>query len=93
MTLAKLELEMEYLREQIDETEDAYYELESAEAEILEQGRENVEDNWMEWVTLRRDKEHLRERLELLRPMRTERMRESETVKLEYETQRRMQGR
>ena len=91
--LAKLELEMEYLREQIDETEDAYYELESAEAEILEQGRENVEDNWMEWVTLRRDKEHLRERLELLRPMRTERMRESETVKLEYETQRRMQGR
>ena len=90
--LARLDLEMEYLRQQMNETDDGLREIDSREVELMRKGGEYFRDNPAEVIALRRDRDHLRDRLELLKTMRTERMRESETVKLEYETQKRMPG-
>ena len=90
--LARLDLEMEYLRQQMNETEDGLREIDSMEGELMSKGEEHFRNNPAEVIALRREKDHLRDRLELLKTMRTERMRESETVKLEYETQKRMPG-
>ena len=88
--LGQLDLEMAYLREQMAETEDAFSELERAASEFNANGPQYAEDNSTEARALRRDMEELRARQELLYSMRAERMRESETVKLQYETQKRM---
>ena len=88
--LGQLDLEMAYLREQMDATEDAFSELERAASEFNANGPQYGEDNSTEARALRRDMEELRARQELLYSMRAERMRESETVKLQYETQKRM---
>ena len=86
--LARLELEMAYLREQMDETASAFDETERAVREIYAAGP--PDENSAEARALLRDREDLRARAELLQSMRTERMREYETVKLQYETQKRM---
>ena len=88
--LGQLDLEMAYLREQMDATEDAFSELERAASEFNANGPQYGEENSTEARALRRDMEELRARQELLYSMRAERMRESETVKLQYETQKRM---
>ena len=86
--LARLELEMAYLREQMDETASAFDETDGAVREFYAAGP--PDDNSAEVRALLRDREDLRARAELLQSMRTERMREYETVKLQYETQKRM---
>ena len=86
--LARLELEMAYLREQMDETASAFDETERAVREIYAAGP--PDENSAEARALLRDREDLRARAELLQSMRTERMREYETVKLQYATQKRM---
>ena len=90
--LATLDLEMQYLREQRDATEVGISELSAGVSDFNARGEQYARDNMSEVMTLVRDRQHLRDRLELLKAMRTERMRESETVKLQYETQKRMQG-
>ena len=75
--LTKLELEMDYLREQRNATEDTIDEL--------YQGDDPKEPD-----TFRRTIMDLRARVELLESMRGERMREYETVKMQYETQKRL---
>ena len=86
--LARLEVEMAYLREQIDETEGAFDEIQRVMREFYAAGP--PEANSAEAIALRRDMGDLRARAELLRSMRTERMREYETVKLQYATQKRL---
>ena len=86
--LARLDLELAYLREQIDAADDAYGELERAEGELVAKG--DVEANRAELAALRKDLEELRVRYQLLHTMRGERMRESETMKMQYTTQKRM---
>ena len=86
--LAQLDLELAYLREQIDAADDAYGELERAEGELVAKG--DVEANRAELAALRKDLEELRVRYQLLHTMRGERMRESETMKMQYTTQKRM---
>ena len=86
--LAQLDLELTYLREQMDLAGDAYRELERAEGELVAEG--DVEADRVELAALRKDMEELRVRNQLLHTMRGERMRESETVKMQYETQKRM---
>lgn len=84
--LTELEVEMDYLREQIGETSDAYGEFELATIEF----HSNAEENSAEARALRREMGELRARTDLLYSMRAERMREYETIKLQYETQKRM---
>ncbi len=84
--LTQLEVEMDYLREQINETADAFSELERAAGEFYA----NAEENSAEARARRRDMGELRARTDLLYSMRAERMREYETIKLQYETQKRM---
>ncbi len=86
--LAQLDLELAYLREQIDAADDAYGELERAEGELVAKG--DVEANRAELAALRKDLQELRVRYQLLHTMRGERMRESETMKMQYTTQKRM---
>ena len=86
--LAQLDLELAYLREQMDAADDAYGELERAEGELVAKG--DVEANRAELAALRKDLEELRVRYQLLHTMRGERMRESETMKMQYTTQKRM---
>ena len=80
--LARLEVEMAYLREQITATRD----LEFATIERVEE----AEPNSTERRAALTDYEEVSARADLLQSMRTERMREYETVKLQYETQKRM---
>ena len=84
--LTQLEVEMDYLREQINENAEAFSELERAAREFYA----NAEDNGTEARANRRVRDELRARADLLYSMRDERMREYETVKLQYETQKRM---
>lgn len=80
--LTELEVEMDYLREQITATRD----LEFATIERVEE----AEPNSTERRAALTDYEEVSARADLLQSMRTERMREYETVKLQYETQKRM---
>ena len=75
--LGRLKLEMDYLREQRNAAEDAIDEL--------YQG-----DDPKEPVAFRRTIMDLQARRDLLESMRGERMREYETVKMQYETQKRV---
>ena len=84
--LTQLEVEMDYLREQINENAEALSELERAAREVYA----NAEDNGREARANRRVGDELRARADLLHSMRAERMREYETIKLQYETQKRM---
>ncbi|MCY4571819.1 MAG: hypothetical protein OXF01_03375 [Gemmatimonadetes bacterium] len=88
--LAEIDIGIQYLREQMDATRDAIRELSSAIADFHARGEEFRQENMPQVETLATDQRHLREKLELLRTMHTERMRESETVKMQYETQKRM---
>ena len=88
--LAQLDLEMAYLREQLDETDDAIGELQRETDGFYFKGPQHVRDNRAEERALRRDMQELQTRRELLRSMRAERMRESETMKMQYATQREM---
>ena len=88
--LELLDLEMQYLREQMDSTEDAISEHERAASEFHDQGPQYAQDNRTEERALRRDRQELQTRHEMLKSMRAERMRESETMKLQYTTQKRM---
>lgn len=80
--LARLEVEMAYLRDQITATRD----LEIATIERVQE----AEPNSTEKHAALTDFEEVRARADLLQSMRTERMREYETVKMQYETQKRM---
>ena len=88
--LELLDLEMQYLREQMDATKDAISEHERAASEFHDQGPQYAQDNRTEERALRRDRQELQTRHEMLKSMRAERMRESETMKLQYTTQKRM---
>ena len=83
-----LDLEMQYLREQMDATEDAIGEIAGRSSEFSAKG--DAEANRAELAALRRDMQEQQTRHEMLKSMRDERMRESETMKLQYETQKRM---
>jgi len=87
--LARLELEVAYLRERIDEVSDARRELESAESELLS-GEGDGEANAAELAALRSETDEMFVRLQLLHNLRRERMKESETVKMQYAAQKRM---
>ena len=80
--LTRLEVEMDYLREQITETRD----LASAAAKMLSE----AEGNSPERNAAVTDYEEFNARRELLQSMRAERLREYETVKMQYETQKRI---
>ena len=80
--LTRLEVEMEYLREQITETRN----LASAAAKNLSE----AEGNSTERNAAVTDYEEFNARRELLQSMRAERLREYETVKMQYETQKRI---
>ena len=88
--LAQLDLEMQYLREQMDATRDAIRELESARREFYAKGPQHAQNNRTEEGALLRDMQEQQTRLELLKSMRAERMRESETMKMQYTTQKEM---
>ena len=88
--LELLELEMAYLREQITATEDAIDELGRRSNEFSKKGDQYVAANLAELTALWKDTDDLRDKVNLLKSMHTERMRESETVKMQYETQKRM---
>ena len=88
--LAQLDLEMQYLREQMDATRDAIRGLESARREFYAKGPQHAQNNRTEEGALLRDMQEQQTRLELLKSMRAERMRESETMKMQYTTQKEM---
>ena len=83
--LARLDVQVQYLQDQLVETEATLKEL-SEEASDFDPETE-------EWWTYVGEVNRLHERRSLLRTMRTERVRMSEVVKLEYETQKRMGAR
>ncbi|MDE2795870.1 MAG: M56 family metallopeptidase [Gemmatimonadota bacterium] len=80
--LARLDAQIQYLQEQIDETNATLDRLGEKAGEVVV-GTE-------EYLTYVGELARLHERGGLLRSMRTERVRMSEIVKLEYETQKRM---
>ena len=82
--LALIDLEVAYLRERIDDTNDA---LERAENELAfgEDGKANRPE-----LAAPARREELVVRYQLLHTMRRERMRESETAKMQYAAQKRM---
>ena len=86
--LARLELEVTYLRERIDEISDARRELKSAEIELSGEG--DGDANAAELAALRSEIDEMFERLQTLHTLRRERMRESETAKMQYAAQKRM---
>ena len=88
--LELLDLEMQYLREQMDATKDAIGELGRARNEFHAKGPQHAQDNRTEENALLRDMQEQQTRHEMLKSMRDERMRESETMKLQYTTQKRM---
>ena len=74
--LARFEIQVQYLREQIEETGEAMGQFDTTD------GRFD-----------RREEMYLAERFGLLRSMHAQAVKRSETAKLAYETQKRMQGR
>lgn len=80
--LARLDVQVQYLQEQIAETD--------ATMDRLAEQAGDVAVGTEEYWTYLGESARLRERNGLLRSMRTERVRMSEIVKLEYETQKRM---
>ncbi len=80
--LARLDVQIQYLQEQIAET--------SATLDRLAERAGDFEVGTKEYWTYLGESARLRERNGLLRSMRTERVRMSEVVKLEYETQKRL---
>ena len=80
--LARLDVQVQYLQEQIAET--------SATLDRLAERAGDFEVGTEEYWTYLGESARLRERNGLLRSMRTERVRMSEVVKLEYETQKRL---
>lgn len=91
--LAQLDLEMAYLREQMDETDDAIRELLRETDEFHAKGSQHARDNLAEGRALRLEMAELQTRRELFRSMRDERMRESETMKMQYATQKELRER
>ena len=86
--LDQLGLEVAYLRERISKISDELGELARLENELSAEG--DGEANRAELAALRQDKEETFVRSQLLHTMRRERVREFETAKMQYETQKRM---
>ncbi len=82
--LTRLDVQMEYLRERMDEIRKGWQQAESTRNALDERSQE-ARDLWGEIS-------YARERFGLLRTMHTDRLRRSETLKLEFETRKRMQG-
>ena len=85
LELKRLDVQIQYLQEQIDET--------MATLDRLAEPREEAGLSWLgseEYVAYQRASAPFSERLEFLKPMRAERVRVFEVLKLEYETQKRM---
>lgn len=88
--LELLDLEMQYLREQMDATKDAIGELDRARTEFRAKGPQHAQANRAEERALLIGLQDEQTRHELLKSMRDERMRDAETMKLQYTTQKRM---
>ena len=88
--LELLELEMQYLREQMDATKDSIRELDRVRSEFRMKGPQHAQANRTEERALLGDLQEQHTRHELLKSMRDERMRDAETMKRQYTTQKRM---
>ena len=82
--LTRLDVQLPYLRERMDEIRNAWQQAEKIRNALDERSQE-AKDLWAEIS-------YAQERFGLLRTMHTERLRRSETLKLEFETRKRMQG-
>ena len=82
--LTRLDVQMQYLRERMDETQEVW--------DQAEEDLDALDENSREARGLWREMAYAQERISLLRTMHTERLRRSETLKLEFETRKRMQG-
>ena len=82
--LTRLDVQMQYLRERMDEIRKGWEQAEETRNALDERSQE-ARDLWGEIS-------YARERFGLLRTMHTERLRRSEALKLEFETRKRMQG-
>ena len=82
--LTRLDVQLQYLRERMDEIRKGWEQAEETRNALDERSQE-ARDLWGEIS-------YARERFGLLRTMHTERLRRSEALKLEFETRKRMQG-
>ena len=82
--LTRLDVQMQYLRERMAEIRKAWEQAEETRS-ALDRNSQEARDLWSEIS-------YAQERFTLLRTMHTERLRRSETLKLEFETRKRMQG-
>lgn len=82
--LTRLDVQMQYLRERMDETQEVW--------DQAEEDLDALDENSREARGLWREMAYAQERIALLRTMHTERLRRSEALKLEFETRKRMQG-
>ena len=82
--LTRLDVQMQYLRERMAEIRTAREQAEETRS-ALDKNSQEARDLWSEIS-------YAQERFGLLRTMHTERLRRSETLKLEFETRKRMQG-
>ena len=82
--MTRLDVQMQYLQERMDEIRKA--------SEQAEETRSALDENSQEARDLARKISDAQLRVVLLRTMRMDRLKRSETVKLEFETRKRMQG-
>ena len=82
--MTRLDVQMQYLQERMAEIRTAREQAEETRS-ALDKNSQEARDLWSEIS-------YAQERFGLLRTMHTERLRRSETLKLEFETRKRMQG-